>query len=196
MDLHVSVAGFVIRIGTFISVDLTWQIAVASIQFSPLTLCGLVTPYIGWHRSRSILAQVMAWCLMAPSHYLNQYWPRSSKVFCGFRLRAFSPEVLMNTCSDITLKKSLDLWHHMAPLGPNELTLNPLYTFLCKKDKNEYLLYPPYPRDRGMLWFYVEAARRPPPAARNGVNAITQKPRDGLFSNLVYTLVVIVSWPD
>ena len=33
----------------------------------------------------------------------------------------------------------------------------------------------------------------PPPAARNGVNAITKKPRDGLFSNLVYTLVVIVS---
>ena len=32
-----------------------------------------------------------------------------------------------------------------------------------------------------------------PPAARNGVNAITQKPQDGLFSNLVYTLVVIVS---
>ena len=40
------------------------------------------------------------------------------------------------------------------------------------------------------------AARHPPPAARNGVNAITQKPLDGLFSNLVYTLVVIVSWPD
>ena len=79
------------------------------------------------------------------------------------------------------------------------------------------LLYPPYPKDQGMLWFYVEAARRPPPAARhpppaarhpppaarhpppaarNGVNAITQKPLDGLFSNLVYTLVVIVSWPD
>ena len=37
------------------------------------------------------------------------------------------------------------------------------------------------------------ATRHPPPAARNGVNAITQKPRDGLFSNLVYTLVVIVS---
>ena len=27
-------------------------------------------------------------------------------------------------------------------------------------------LYPPYPKDRGMLWFYVEAARRPPSAAR------------------------------
>ena len=54
-----------------------------------------------------------------------------------------------------------------------------------------------------MLWFYVEAARRPPPATccpppavRNGVNVITKKPRDGLFSNLVYTLVVLVSWPD
>ena len=29
-----------------------------------------------------------------------------------------------------------------------------------------YLLYPPYPKDQGMLWFYVEAARRPPPTAR------------------------------
>ena len=28
------------------------------------------------------------------------------------------------------------------------------------------LLYPPYPKDRGMLWFYVKAARRPSPAAR------------------------------
>ena len=62
--------------------------------------------------------------------------------------------------------------------------------------RDALLLYPPYPKDRGMLWFYVEAARHPPPAARNGVNAITQKPLDGLFSNLVYTLVVIVSWPD
>ena len=26
------------------------------------------------HRSGSTLAQVMAWCLMAPSHYLNQCW--------------------------------------------------------------------------------------------------------------------------
>ena len=28
-----------------------------------------------WHRSGSALAQVMACCLMAPSHYLNQCWP-------------------------------------------------------------------------------------------------------------------------
>ena len=29
---------------------------------------------IWWHRSGSILTQVMAWCLMAPSHYLVQCW--------------------------------------------------------------------------------------------------------------------------
>ena len=39
--------------------------------------------------------------------------------------------------------------HHY--LGHESMTL----TF-CRS-----LLYPPYPKDRGMLWFYVEAARRP-----------------------------------
>ena len=29
---------------------------------------------ISWHGSGSTLAHVMAWCLMAPSHYLNQCW--------------------------------------------------------------------------------------------------------------------------
>ena len=33
------------------------------------------------------------------------------------------------------------------------------------------LLYPPYPKDGGMLWFYVEAARRPPPATRRPLPA-------------------------
>ena len=35
-------------------------------------LCGLVTPY--GDRSGPTLAQVMACCLTAPSHYLNQCW--------------------------------------------------------------------------------------------------------------------------
>ena len=37
------------------------------------THCGLVTPY--GDSSGSTLVQVMACCLMAPSHYLNQWWP-------------------------------------------------------------------------------------------------------------------------
>ena len=35
---------------------------------------------IWWHRSGSTLAQVMACCLMAPSHYLNQWWLIISEV--------------------------------------------------------------------------------------------------------------------
>ena len=35
---------------------------------------------IWWHRSWSTLVQVMACCLTAPSHYLNQYWLIISKV--------------------------------------------------------------------------------------------------------------------
>ena len=38
------------------------------------------------------------------------------------------------------------------------------------------LLYPPYPKDRGMLWFYVEAARRPPSAARRPPPATRRPP--------------------
>ena len=42
--------------------------------FDCSTHCGLLMPY-GWrHRSGSTLAQVMVCCLMAPSHYLNQWW--------------------------------------------------------------------------------------------------------------------------
>ena len=36
---------------------------------------------IWWHRSGSPLTQVMACCLMAPSHYLNQCWLIISEVF-------------------------------------------------------------------------------------------------------------------
>ena len=43
-----------------------------------LTHCGLVMPW--WHRSGLTLAQVMACCLTAPSHYLNQCWPVISKL--------------------------------------------------------------------------------------------------------------------
>ena len=41
-----------------------------------LTHFGPVMPYdaIRQHRSGSTLAQVMACCLMAPSHYLSRYW--------------------------------------------------------------------------------------------------------------------------
>ena len=39
-----------------------------------MVICTLLT----YGLSGSTLAQVMAWCLMAPSHYLNQCWRKSS----------------------------------------------------------------------------------------------------------------------
>ena len=44
-------------------------------NLSPLTFNSLWSSDFIWqHRSMSTLAQVMACCLMAPSHYLNQRW--------------------------------------------------------------------------------------------------------------------------
>ena len=75
---------------------------------------------VWWERSVSTLVHVMACCLMAPSHYLNQYW-LVIKVFCGIHLRAISQEVLIDfihiMCLEITLKKLLPY-----PPGANELT--------------------------------------------------------------------------
>ena len=54
-----------------------------------------------WHGSVSILAQVMACCLTAPSHYLNQYWHpivRSREI----HLRAIPPAIPRPLISDQT----------------------------------------------------------------------------------------------
>ena len=48
---------------------------------SCLTHCGLVTQYSDMHLGLLTLAQVMACCLMAPSHYLNQCWLIISEVW-------------------------------------------------------------------------------------------------------------------
>ena len=57
---------------------------------------------IWWHRSRT-LAEVMAWCLTAPSHYLSQCWLTS-----GIHLRAIPQKVFMgfihNICLNISFK--------------------------------------------------------------------------------------------
>ena len=71
------------------------------------------------YRSGSTLAQVMAWCLIAPSHYLNQWW-LIIQAFGGIHLLAVSKGGLMNMicniCVNITLSKLLP-----HPPGANEL---------------------------------------------------------------------------
>ena len=56
-----------------------------------LTHCGLVMAYGIWrHISESTLVQTMAWCLTAPSHYLNQRWLIISEILWHAPQRNFT----------------------------------------------------------------------------------------------------------
>ena len=50
------------------------------------------------HRSASILAQVLICCLMAPSHYLNQYWFLINEDWCH------SPESNFRASTQATIR--------------------------------------------------------------------------------------------
>ena len=54
----------------------SWELAVFSVLGFSATVCNSSWPSdaIRWHRTRSKLVQVMACCLQAPTHYLNQWW--------------------------------------------------------------------------------------------------------------------------
>ena len=70
---------------------------------------------IWWHGSGSTLAQVMACCLTAPSHYLNQCWPIIRKVLWHSLEEMFNIFVL-----DVSFKfHDLRLQPHLP--GANEL---------------------------------------------------------------------------
>ena len=83
------------------------------LQHITFTHCSLVK--LGWHRSRSRLAQAMAWCLTAPSPYLNQCWLIIREVFWH------SPEDSFNKCwINLSWKiTNLKLQPHLQ--GVNEL---------------------------------------------------------------------------
>ena len=69
------------------------------------------------HKSGSTLAQVMACCLTAPSHYLNLW----SKGFCGILLRAISQQMLKISVCKTSLK--LQFWNYLhISRGANELS--------------------------------------------------------------------------
>ena len=58
---------------------------------------------IWWHRSGSTLARVMACCLTAPSHYLNQCWLIISKIQLH-SLMAISQEIHQSSMTEIKMK--------------------------------------------------------------------------------------------
>ena len=96
---------------------------------------------IWWHRSGSTLAQVMACCLMAPSHYLNHCW----LIITGVRSnpRALSKglmKLILSKLSVITLSKLLphlpgakELSHPFtfSRMASRSLSVSPLRRTLC-----------------------------------------------------------------
>ena len=59
---------------------------------------------IWWHRSGSTLAQGMAHCLAAPSHYLNHYWLIINGLNVEFTWEQFPGILLMKSVSKMSLK--------------------------------------------------------------------------------------------
>ena len=70
-------------------------------------------------RSGSTLAQVMAWCLTAPSHYLNQCW----LIIKGVRWR--SPESNSTSAHEIQLYVFEDYTFEIATTSPKGQWVNP-----------------------------------------------------------------------
>ena len=71
----------------------------------------------------STLVQVMAWCQLAPSQYLNRHW-LSSVRYCGIHLRAISWQMLKISIHDMSLKIYNFILHPYLPEA-NELLLFP-----------------------------------------------------------------------
>ena len=76
---------------------------------------------ISRQRSGSTLSQVMACCLTAPSHYLNQCWPIISEVqrSSDIHIRAVSQEIPQPWITKIGLKITCLKFHSNFP-GTNE----------------------------------------------------------------------------
>ena len=102
------------------------------------------------HRSRSTLAQVMAYCLTAPSHYLNQCWLIFSKVQWHSvednltrDSLPFNPwNKLENYLSKILFKSFRDQWVNV-PTWPEKCNcshqINQTYYLLPHKNKSRLL---------------------------------------------------------
>ena len=71
------------------------------------------------HRSGPTLAQVMACCLMAPSHYLTQCWLIINEA-SDHQLKAISQEIPQPSITKVSLKITYITFHANLP-GANEL---------------------------------------------------------------------------
>ena len=74
----------------------------------------------------SIMVQVMVCCLMAPNHYLNQWWQASMRS-CHIYLRAISQEMHKTSILEMSLKISSRLQPHFPEANEliNQILVTP-----------------------------------------------------------------------
>ena len=85
---------------------------------------------ISQHRSGSTLAQVMACCLMAPSHYLNQCGLFITNIrSCDIHLKAISEKIPQPSIITVSLKFTCDVvpWSCVILLWPSNMYFPFLY---------------------------------------------------------------------
>ena len=95
-----------------------------------LCLCPSIKNYFECIASWSTLAQVLAWCLMAPRHYLSQCWLVSGNI-CRTQIHSLSPGILDCNFRWIILKVILmiDGWVFLVKLPSKEYHWNLLMIF-------------------------------------------------------------------
>ena len=91
-----------------------------NIQYHPGTHCGLVMPY--GDRFGSTLAQVMACCLTAPSHYLKQCWLIINKVSSWRHHQMETFSVLLALCAGNRASQT--------PYAASGIRLRPSWAFI------------------------------------------------------------------
>ena len=103
------------------------------------------------HRSGSTLAQVMACCLTAPNHYLNQCWRIISEVqWRDIHIRAISQEMPQPSLTKICLKITCLKFHSNFPGG------NELKCYVWRSFDSKWGLMP------GMVVFYLFSIKTHP----------------------------------
>ena len=119
IEIHVSSRVYAIKYDhSFVAFCFVWGILpILSVQVTYLVNSLWPGDAIWWHRSASTLVQVMACCLTAPSHHLNQWQPIIIGVL-WHHLR----QVLKITIPQLNLKNTLVKSFPHFP-GANELKL-------------------------------------------------------------------------
>ena len=96
---------------------------IASMTLTELDFNSLVPSDAIWrHRTWSILIHVMAWCLMAPSHYLNQCWLLISEVLWYSPQGNFKTTAISLTGHELTNFLNQETHHDMIRLNLLNIT--------------------------------------------------------------------------